>query len=117
MNNKLLKFYIKKYIHLIPIIMISATLLSNFINLNYVVVGNILGYSILSNIVMWLFFNINGDYCWFTRNITIGLIIINIIDIIGFYFDYSYYSTIFNISVCSITLTLFLIFEIRKIAK
>jgi len=115
MSKRLLKFYIKKYIHLIPITMILATLLSNFIELNYVLVGNILGYSILSNIVMWCFFNFNNDYCWFTRNITSGLIIMNIIDVVGCYLDYDYYSNFFNITICSVTLILFLIFEIKKL--
>jgi len=117
MNNRLLKFYIRKYIHLIPITMILATLLSNFIELNYVLVGNILGYSLLSNIVMWCFFNLDGNYCWFTRNIATGLIIMNILDIIGCYIDYEYYVSLFNIIICLITLILFLVFEIKKIAK
>ena len=117
MNKGLLKFYTKKYIHLIPIIMILVTLLSNFIELNYVLIGNILGYSILSNVVMWCFFNFSDNYCWFTRNITTGLIVMNLLDIIGCYINYEYYVSLFNILICLVTLILFLIFEIKKIAK
>lgn len=114
MKNWLIKYYMKKYIHLVPVIMLIITLVSNFIEINYVVVGNLIGYSILSNFLMWYFFNFTGSYCWFTRKSSLGLILINIIDIFGSFINYSYYTKIFNVTVCSIALTLFIIFKLKK---
>jgi hypothetical protein len=108
---------LRKYIHLAPVIMLAITLLSNFINLNYVIAGNIIGYSLLSNLVMWFHFNFTGKYCFITRKISLGLIFINIIDIIGEFINYGYYTSIFNVVVCSVSLTLFTIFKLKDKIK
>lgn len=104
---------IKKFDYIIPITMLAGTLISNFVILDYTLVGNILGYSILSNIILYLYFN-NRRYCWLTRNTPTALLFINIIDIIGVYIPQIIYSNIYNISVCSSVLILSLIFEIKK---
>jgi len=117
MKQWLIKYYIKKYIHLVPIIMLCVTLISNFIDINYVVAGNLIGYSILSNFLMWYFFNFTGSYCWFTRKASLGLILINLIDIFGVFIDYGYYTKIFNVVVCSVALFLYSIFKIGQKIK
>lgn len=95
--------------------MLLFTLASNFVELNYVIAGNSIGYSLASNCIAWYLFNCtNKKYCWFTRNAPIGLGIINLIDIIGFYIEYQDYNKIFNISVCAIILILALIFFLIK---
>jgi len=114
---RLLKFYLDKYIFLAPIIMLSITLYSNFFNINYVIVGNIIGYSILTNITMYYLFNFKGSYCWFTRNIPIGLVSINIIDIIGCFIDYEKYKIMFNILVVFIIVFFYIIYKIKNITK
>jgi len=108
--------FLDKYIYLTPIIMLIITLYSNFMSMNYVVVGNIIGYSILTNITLFYIFNYKGVYCWFTRNIPKGLILINLIDIVGNYIDNQFYIKLFNIFVCSISLILFFIYKLKSIS-
>jgi len=108
--------FLDKYIYLTPIIMLVITLYSNFMSINYVVVGNIIGYSILTNITLFYIYNYKGSYCWFTRNVPKGLILINIMDIVGSYINYHYYIKLFNIFVCSISLILFIIYKLKSIS-
>lgn len=115
-HQKFNKQFIKSKLYWIPIIMLLFTFLSNFTLFNYVLIGNVLGYSILSNIILYFYFN-NKKYCWLTRNIPISLILINIIDIIGLYIPQIIYSQLYNIIVCSSVITLFIIFEIKNRIK
>ena len=95
--------------------MLLCTLLSNFIDFNFIIAGNSVGCSLATNIVFWYHFNwTNKKYCWLTRNIPLGLIIMNLIDILGNYIDYQDYDKIFNIFICAIFLILAAVFYIRK---
>ncbi len=106
--------YIKKYVYLIPYIMLIATLISNFIKLDYTPVMNTLGYSIFSNIIMYLYFN-RSTFCWLTRNIPLALIFINILDIVScFILTVKQFNALFNISICTIIISMTLIFELKK---
>lgn len=115
--KKILKFYTNKYIYLIPIIMLLATLYSIYFKINYVVVGNVLGCSILTNIAMYYFFNFKGNYCWFTKNVPLCLITINLIDIIGYFIEYKKYNTFFNLIVISMTVVFYIIYKVKNINK
>lgn len=116
MSTKLFKYYLDKYIYLIPIIMLIVTLYSNFYEINYTIAGNLIGYSLLTNILMWFLFN-KGNYCWFTKNIPLALIFINIVDILGAFINYDFYAKIFNTTVCFISLFMFLMFKIKTMLK
>ncbi len=106
--------YIKKYAYLIPSIMLFATFISNFIKLDSTPILNSLGYSILSNITMYLYFN-RSTFCWLTRNIPLALIFINILDIAScFILTVKQFNILFNISICAITISMTLIFELKK---
>jgi hypothetical protein len=99
--------------------MLLATLFSNYVDYkgvvyNYVVLGNAIGCSIISNLIAFYLFNFKGNYCWFTKNAPIGLILINIVDIIGTHVNYVTYSKIFNIVICAVIITLALVFYIKK---
>jgi hypothetical protein len=96
--------------------MLAGTFLSNFIDLNYVAAGNILGYSILSNILMHFQFN-TKRYCWLVRNIPTALILINLIDIASLFIPDHVFAPIFNVVVCSMTITLSIIFKLKKLRK
>jgi VanZ family protein len=96
--------------------MLAGTFLSNFIDLSYIAAGNILGYSILSNILMHFQFN-TKRYCWLVRNIPAALILINLIDIASLFIPYTIYSSVFNVIVCSMTITLSIIFKLKKLRK
>lgn len=106
--------FIKNNAYLIPPIMLIATFISNFIKLDYTPVMNTLGYSILSNIIMYLYFN-RSTFCWLTRNIPLALIFINILDIAScFILTVKQFNTLFNISICTIIISMTLIFELKK---
>jgi len=109
-----MKKFLDKYIYLSQPIMLLVTLISNFLSLNYTLAGNLIGYSILTNLVFFYLFNYKGNYCWFTKRAPLFLIGINILDIIGVYINYKDYSEIFNITICSIALLLFLISKIKS---
>lgn len=108
-----MRMFLKQTIYLVPIIMLIGTLLSCFIDFNYVIVGNILGCSLLTNTVFFFHFYY-GKYCWFTRLSPIGLCIINIVDIIGNYLSNTFYNYWYIIAVFSVILTLSIIFELQK---
>jgi hypothetical protein len=94
--------------------MVLATLLSNFVTFNYVLVGNIVGYSPLTNIIGYTYFNRHRSrHCFFSRNVWIGLGAINVVDIVGVFIPYAEYSAIFTTVVCSVSLLFFIIDRLR----
>ncbi len=111
-----MQFWLKQYVYLLPIVLLVASLLSVFFDYNYVVVGNLVGYSIATNVLFLLHFYY-GKYCWFTRLSPIGLIAINIVDIIGNYMEEEFYNFWYVIVIFSVILTLTLILELDKRIK
>jgi hypothetical protein len=109
--------FLDKYIYLSQPIMLFVTLMSNFVIFDFFVAGNIIGYSIITNVVFFYLFNYKGRYCWFTRNTPKFLLLINALDIIGTFIEYSTYNRIFNIAICSISLILFIIYKIKGLEK
>jgi len=108
-----MKFWLKQYIYLLPSLMLVASFFSVFIDFNYVVVGNILGYSLLTNIVFFFVFYY-GDYCVFTRLSPIGLIAINIVDIVGVFILDNFYNFWYVVTIFFVILTLTIILELKK---
>lgn len=95
--------------------MILATFVSHIVDFNYIVVGNILGYSLLASLPMiYLFWFNNKRYCWFTKLSCIALPVMNIICIIGVFLEYEKYVYIFDLSIIAITTALSIIFTIQK---
>lgn len=111
-----MKFWLKKNIYLLPIILLGVDLLSIFVKLDFVVAGNIAGYSLITNILFFYVFYY-GKYCWLTRLSPIGLCAINIINIIGGYISNTFYSFWYTLCVFFITITFSIIFEIIKRTK
>jgi hypothetical protein len=111
-----MKFFLKQYIYLLPIFLFVADLLSLFIDFNFVVMGNILGYSLITNIVFIYVFSY-GNYCWFTKLAPFGMIALNLLNIIGYYLVDKSYIFWYVISIFCVILTLVLILEISKKIK
>jgi hypothetical protein len=104
----------EKYLYLMPLVMVCATLLSNFVEFNYIVVGNILGYSLLTNLIGYTYFNRHrSKHCFFSRNVWIGLVAINVVDIIGNHIPYFEYSSLFTTVVCSVCLLFYVVDKLR----
>jgi hypothetical protein len=111
-----MRFWLKQYIYLLPIILLVVDILSLFIDLNYTVVGNIAGYSIITNIIfIYVFYY--GNYCWFTRLAPFGMMAINLVNIIGNYLSDSFYNFWYIITIFCVILTLTLILEFSKRLK
>lgn len=109
-----LKSLLDRYVYTVPIFLFIASFISNFIELNYVIAGNLFGCSIFVNLGLFYLYNFKEKYCWLTRNAPIGLILINIVDIIGDFIDYNIYNFIFNIAILSTISILAIIFYIKQ---
>ena len=104
----------RKLIYLIPLIMFAITLYSCYFSINYVVLGNILGNSILANI--WLYyivFDKRNNYCKISKMMPFLLTIINLIDIAGVYIDYEKYSILLKTTISIISISV-IIFKIKS---
>lgn len=111
-----MEFWLKRYIYLLPITLLGVDIISLFVKLNYIIGGNIAGYSLFTNILFvkefWY-----GKYCWFTKLLPFGLIAINIINIIGEYISDKFYNFWYVIFVLFVILTLTIIKELEKKIK
>lgn len=95
--------------------MIVATFISHLVDFNYIVIGNILGYSILTSLPMiYIFWFTHKRYCWFTKLSCIALPIMNLICIIGAFISYEKYTYIFDLVIIAITTALSIIFTTQK---
>jgi len=110
-----MKRFLDKNIYLSQPIMLLVTLCSNFIDMNFTLAGNIIGYSFMTNLVFFYLFNYKGNYCWFTKKAPLFLMLVNAIDVIGVYIDYQIYSKIFNITICGVSLILFFIHKTKQL--
>lgn len=117
--------FIERNSHRVLILMFVVTLFSSFFHLYeyednffYIFLSNLCGYSLCTNIFIWLWFNKSRKkFCWFSRNAPIGLIIINVFNILGVFTPYPRYEFFFHIVVCSICFSLYLVFKLMKNEK
>lgn len=98
----------------VPVALIFFTFLSAFIDMNFVLCGNLIGCSVLTNISFICYYTLNKKYCFITRFSPIGLILVNLIDIIGCFVDYEIYKFIFTFVISSLTISLGLYFDLNK---
>lgn len=129
--NRKIEIFLHKTIWLTPIAMICVSFLSAFYKwfvylidymfcplnswnteFNYVVWGNIGGNSIISNIALVFIFWF-GKYCLFTRFVPFSLILVNLINIWGFY-NPEHYKAYYEIVIFTVTLTPLLIYELNR---
>ena len=111
-----MKFWLNRYIYLLPLFLLGGDILSLFINLSKAPTGEGIGYSIAVNI---LFFDrfYYGKFCWFTRLTPFAMTALNIVNIIGFYCPHDFYRFWYVITIFCVLLTLTLILEIDKRLK
>lgn len=95
--------------------MLLATFLSHLVELNYIILGNVLGYSVFATLPMiYLFWYTNKKYCWFTKLSVLALPVMNLICIGGVYLDYYEFSYIYDVVIISITVSLSIMLTIQK---
>lgn len=99
-----MKFFLKKTIYLLPILLMVVSFLSIFLDFNFLLWGNIGGFSLITDVLFFYIFHY-GNYCKLTKSIPIGLFIINLINIYGVYFPDNY-ETWYEIVVFCLILTI-----------
>lgn len=112
--------FLMKYVYLIPIIQIIATFVVSFFDLNeyqWNVLGNSVGYSILTGIVYVVFFwNPFLKFCLFTKFSAVGVLLMAIYNFIGKTFEYQLYTEIFDRIIFCVVLFLVFILNVKKIS-
>jgi len=84
-------------------------------NFNYVLWGNVGGFSLITNVLFFYVFYY-GRYCLLTKLLPIGMFFINLLNIFGVYYP-KYYYLWYEIVVFSLILTAALIFELKTLLK
>jgi len=107
-----MKFFLKKTIYLLPIFLMGVSFLSIFFELNFIIWGNIGGFSLVTDVLFFYIFYY-GNYCALTRSIPIALFFINILNIYGFYFPKNY-NPWYEIAVFCVILTIAMIYELNR---
>jgi len=112
-----IEIFLHKTIWLIPIIFMGISFLSTAITwfgyqFNFVVWGNIAGFSLLSNVLFFYVFYF-GKYCIFTRLMPVGLFAVNLVNIWGFY-NPTHYSVYYEFIVFTVTLATLLIYQFNR---
>ncbi len=105
---------------MLPIFLLVASFFSVFFKYTvyfYVIAGNTVGYSITTNLFFILYFSTNKNNCFITRISPIGLLAINIVDIIGFYFDDNFYNFWYVVTVCSCVFVLSFIHLVNRLMR
>lgn len=107
-----MRFFLKQTIYLLPILLMAVSFLSIIFDLNFVVWGNIGGFSLVTDLLFFYIFYF-GRYCILTKILPIGLFIINIINILGYY-NPNYYSNLYELVVFSLILSGVMIYELNN---
>lgn len=111
-----------KYIKRLPTIVIFTALvvsfISNFVEFNYIIVGNTIGYSIVFNLIFMYFLH-KLKYCIHTKLAMINLTLLNVLNILdGFkIIDYYNYSVIYDTSTILIMVFALGIYYLKKHLK
>lgn len=110
----------RNYKKILPVILLVVSFFSAFLNYDiyeYIVIGNCVGYSLFVDVYFILDLSINKKYCTLVRLSPLGLMFINLVDIIGFYFDENFYNFWYVVSISSVVFFLSFLFYIQKIFK
>ncbi len=112
-----MKHFLKQTIYLLPIFLMGVSFLSVIIpylgfNFDYVVWGNIGGFSLITDVLFFYIFY-HGKYCVLTKILPIGLFIINILNIVGVFCP-KYYEAWYETIIFSLILSSVIIYELNK---
>jgi len=120
MNIIKIKSFMNETVFMIPILCLIVSFISVFtdysvIKNSYIILANTGGYSLLIDYSLIYHFTLRRQYCYLTRLSPIGLTILNIIDIIGYYTTETFYNFWYTVITCAIIIGLVGILEIKKI--
>jgi hypothetical protein len=84
--------------------------------MDFTVWGNILGYSLLTNIVfIYVFLISNRNYCWFTKLSVAALPLMNIVCLFGTAVKYETYGFWYEVIICAIVFFLSIFLALKKL--
>jgi hypothetical protein len=109
----------RKYIYLLPFILLAVAFVTAFVDESnftyYIIVGNTAGCSIVTNILFVYYFTFTKKFCILTRLSPVGLLFINLFDIIGHLFcGYGFYNFWYIVITVSMVLFLSILFYIKN---
>ncbi len=81
---------------------------------NYYFLGDLFGYSILTDVIFIYHFIYARKYCEFTRFSVFGLLAMSIVSLLNPLLDYATYSYIYDTIILSIVIFLGIIYTIRR---
>lgn len=90
----------------------GVSFLSIFFNLNFVVWGNIGGFSLITDVLFFYVFYY-GKYCILTKMLPIGMFVINLLNIWGYYCP-KYYESWYEIIIFCVILSSVIIYELKN---
>src|SRR5699024_6890790 len=103
----------RNVISALPFVSLIASLLSNYVTFNYVVAGNVLGYSLITDCFM-LYFVFNLRFCIYTKLAVISLTLLNLVCLLGATINYSTYAKLYDTIIIGLCLFACLIIYIIK---
>lgn len=103
----------RNFVSALPFVSLIASLLSNWIEFNYVVAGNVLGYSLMTDAFM-LYFVFKLRFCIYTKLCVISLTLLNIVCLLGTTISYPAYAKIYDTSIIGICLFACLVMYLMK---
>ena len=114
---KHIKHFMHQTIFLLSYILIGVSFLSIIIpkiglEFDYVVWGNIGGYSLITNYLFIYIFTL-GNYCWTTRMLPLAMCLVNIINILGVKYP-KYYESWYEVLIFSVILIVGFIIYVNK---
>lgn len=103
----------KYFVSSLPFIGLIGTLVYTWAEFNYVVAGNALGYSLMTDAFM-LYFVFKVRFCVYTKLCVIALTLLNIVCLAGTTISYPTYSKIYDTLIVGICLFACLVIYLMK---
>src|SRR5690606_36629085 len=91
----------RNIISTLPFVSLIASLLSNYITFNYVVAGNVLGYSLVTDAFM-RYFVLKLRFCIYTKLAVISLTLLNLVCLLGATINHPTYAKLYDTSIIGI---------------
>lgn len=103
----------RKLISALPFVGLIASLLSNYVTFNYIVAGNVLGYSLMTDAFM-LYFVFKLRFCVYTKLAVISLTLLNLVCLLGTTINYPAYAKLYDTTIIGICLFACLVIYLMK---
>ena len=103
----------RNVISTLPFVGLIASLISNYVTLDYVFAGNVLGYSLMTDAFM-LYFVFKLRFCIYTKLAVISLTLLNLVCLLGTAINYHAYAKLYDTTIIGICLFACLVIYLMK---